>query len=333
MNSIIVFIGILFIIYLLSKRMEQFDGAPVNNPFEGLNAAEACKKISSRAEELEAESNLVNGVLQNIPLVSLLNPNNYKAGDATSSDTMRNIINNSMTSEDITKIQNTCSNSLTSVQSNKIAADSCAYCDKIMDIIAKLASEGKDYSGIKQCEIKGVTQSNIAKADQLCMLSSAISTLQKKTNDLDAQAMSKVLQKTQDVLSGDVKSEKDNCNVVTTIMDSKTYLEAISKCSNELEIKQENVVEGCAAFQDIIQNNAFESKQQCLMDSGAITEQVTATDTRISSETEVKQESSGVGPAASFMSVLSSLVFAGVLAFAIMNADKLANAAKTAKGM
>ena len=273
------------------------------------SAAEACKKISSRAEEIEAEYGGIAEIARNVPFASLFNPNNYKAGDNKSNDTMRNIVNSTMKQEDITKISNECSPIATSVQRNilKIDLSECEYCKT------------------HPCDVKmtNISQENIDIVTQTCQMQTAIDILTQNKKSIDAQALASTLQKTQDLLSGSNVSNKENCNVINSNMSSTAYLEAKANCAQISETEQENIIDAkCAASIDVsnaIQKNRAEKLQECII--GATVDRTLAAEeeNKLLAKADSTQESKGLNPlvfaGSSSVSCIFSIVVGVVLYF------------------
>jgi hypothetical protein len=283
----------------------------------GETAREACNRISSRAEEIEAHYNGAKGVVDSI--LGPLSPNNYKAGDNSSNDMVRNIVNTNLSSCDITKISNDCKNTSTSVQVNEIDTTKCKYCENNL------------------CTLKNITQRNIAEASQTCTIQSTIETLLKKKSSVDAQALAQVLQKAQNPMSGDNASSTENCNVLNADMSSVSYMEQRSECANNLAIDQENSLKACGSVIDVIQENQFKSLQNCLMGTDITKTEETESDTKIKSEKEVDQRTTGIDLSSittSWMFVIGAVVLLSIASsgFSAWKSQDIASAASAAAG-
>lgn len=306
-NFIIVLV-IICIIALIFFRKSSIEKLTTGNIIPE-TAAEACKKISSRAEEITAAYSGQAKVLQNLPIYSLFNPNNYRAGDTSSNDIMRNIINSTMTQEDITKISNSCNPLSTSIQKNIINVDlrNCPYCDT------------------NPCKISmsNISQQNIDEVTQICMLQTAIEILLQNKKSIDAQALAQTLQKTQDLLSGKASSSKDNCNIINSSMTSESYLESIQKCALESQNDQENRIDAaCASSIDIvnvIQENRNKKFQECIINATVDKALLSEEDVKATVKAESKQESIGLNPlffaGSSSISCIISIIIGGALYF------------------
>ena len=286
---VVLFAVLVLCYYLVNRTKEQFTATPMPE-----SAAEACKKIASKAEEIEAHYKGTADIVA--AAQGPFNPRNYKSGDNTSDDMMRNIVNTNLSSEDIVKIQNDCKNISATMQINEIDMTQCPYCQQ------------------NGCSVTNVTQENIAKSSQVCVLQAATDSLRKKTNSIDAQALAQTLQKAQDLMSGNNKSTKQNCNYVNTDMSSKSYLEQISSCSSENNVNQENRIKGCGPVLNVIQRNANDNFQQCLS-SGTITmKDETTNDQSFISSFKVDQLTTGLNLTAAAGSILSCCICSSVVA-------------------
>ena len=278
----------------MCSEAEQFDQCTNQSPTSdqilamGQTAKDACNRISSRAEEIKAHYDGAKGVIDSA--MTFLSPNNYRSGDNTSTDIMRNIINTNMSSCDINKIQMDCVNSSTSFQSNTIDNSQCVYCQT------------------NKCTIKNVTQENAARISQTCTLQSAIETLLKKTASVDCQALAKVMQESQGLLSGKNTFQKEDCNIIAPDLSTAKYLETKSSCINRLAIDQTNTLKFCGDVTDIIQKNQFDAYQKCVMDSTIVSETEFTDVTKTTHQSEAEQKSTGVTPLSSGISCSSYLI-------------------------
>lgn len=298
--STIIFV---FYIFFIKPKYDHFETGCSNQTTAadqtkemGTTAKEACNRISSKAEEIEATYGGTANILKNLPIYALFNPNNYKSGESTTSDIARNIINTNLSECDIQKINNDCKNSSASVQLNEIDNTMCEYCKTHL------------------CETSNITQENVSTINQLCLLQSAVETLSKKTDSTDAQALAKVLQKAEGLLSGDTTFRKENCNVLSTDLSSVKYLENNKSCANELTLDQKNSMKNCGNATNIIQRNQFKGYQKCLEKSSSFTDATFEKDTKIKTETEAEQVTTGVTPTTS---IISSIVSGIVLGAAV----------------
>jgi hypothetical protein len=279
----------------ISEIMEAFGDCPKS---EGSAsdmpdyAAEACKKISSKAEEIEAHYGGSAKLLQNMPLYSLFNPNNYKSGDNTTTDMARNIINTNISECEMQSISNSCSNSISSSQINELDQSACYICTHVNPQL---------------CAIKDVVQRNSSDLTSTCSMKAAISILTSKKNSVDAQALAKVLQKADGLLSGANSTRTENCNIIDTNISAATYIDQKNTCINSLDLSQSNVLKACYVS-GAIQENHSNQLAECMLNSD--TEKVSELEsgTKVSKSLEAKQESIGIDTAASAISASASLV-------------------------
>lgn len=278
----------------LKKTIEAFGDCPkteANTSDMPEYAAEACKKISSKAEEIAAHYGGAANLLKNMPFASLFNPNNYRAGDNTTSDMARNIINTNISECEIQSISNSCSNTISSSQSNVIDQSACYICTHVNPSL---------------CSVTDVVQRNSSDLTSTCSMKAAISILTSKKNSVDAQALAKVLQKADGMMSGANSTRTENCNVIDTTMTSATYIEQKNTCINSLDLSQSNVLKACAAS-GAIQENHSRQLAECMLNTE--TEKVSDIDSgaKVSKTVEVSQESVGIDTTASAISASASL--------------------------
>jgi hypothetical protein len=271
-------IGICIYLLRIRKQKESMDNMMPES------AAEACKKISSRAEEIEAAMDGAAKVVDSA--WGFLSPKNYKSGDNKTDNMVRNIINTDLSNEDIVTIDNTCTNSSVSTQFNIIDTSNCPYCQ------------------INGCPIENIKQTNQFSAKSMCTLSTTIEALRSKTNSIDAQALAEVFQKAQGLMSGSNKSTSTNCNIINTNMSSKNYFDVTNKCVNLLSVDQKNQIDSCGPVRNVIQQNQFEQYNQCLQDNDVIVKEDIKADTKIKSEFKAKQESFGLDMWGSLISLI-----------------------------
>lgn len=306
-NSTLFFLVLIIfvvVVFLFLNKKENFgdcgDSSTVNDMPKG--AAEACKRISTEAEKIKAHYGGAKGVLEEITgiltfgLSKAVNPKNYAAGDNESDNTVRNIINTNLSSCEITKIENTCKNSSATYQENKIDMTKCDYCQK------------------NGCTVKGVRQKNKSKVEQVCTMRLLISALTEKTDSVKAQALAKVAQETEGLLSGNNNTRTENCNIIDKDMSSKKYLEQKSECLNELATTQINEFVGCGDLIDVIQENESEQIQKCLLNSDVKSKDKKTSSTDLKAIFDISQFSKGIDTAAlSISSLVSSLSIVSVL--------------------
>ena len=256
--------------------------------FEKTDAAEACKKISSRADDITAQFDGAAKVVDSA--WAFLSPKNYKSGDNKSQQIMKNVINTDLSNNDITKIQSDCKSSSIGSQINDIDTTECPFC-----------------ADPSLCQLSNITQTNIDDSDQTCVMQSAIESLTSKKNSIDAQALAQALQKAQDIMSGDNSNNQENCNIADTNMSSNQYMEAISKCSNEIKVDQKNRIKACGGATNVIQLNKSKKLQECR--NTAVVRNTVSVDneTSLLSSTKVDQTTVGLAVGGSIVVCLICL--------------------------
>lgn len=266
----------------------------------GQTAKDACNRISSRAEEIKENLEGSGTILKNLPVLSLFNPNNYKAGDNTTKDLSRNIINTNMSSCDVTRIRNSCPQNVASSQINNLTNLECP--------VLELAKLGIDMN------YKNITQENVVEIEQKCIMNSAIETLLKKKSSVDAQAMAEVIQEASGLMSGDNSFVSEKCNVVSQDLSSINYIEDRADCAPIVASDQLNNIEICGSVADTVQKNKFSSLQECLKGTNVDKETEIEGDTKVSSNFKIDQKSVGVGASGSVSSSLCICIILSIIA-------------------
>lgn len=259
--------------------------------FENLNAAEACKTISSRADEIKAISGGATEVVDAIG--SILTFGLSRLGKDLRAENemktqLRNITNIDLSNEEYIDIRNTCSNTFTGVQINEIDMTQCPYC--------------REYG----CPVTNVTQENLIKNEQMCYIQSLVDILLKKTDNIDALATAKVIQDAEGMLSGN-KTSMDQCNIVNKDMSSKKYLDFISECANQSAIEQKNRIVGCGPVLNIIQKNRFDNFQKCMIRNTTTQTEETVSETQQKTDVELEQKAEGFTTTGFIISIIISV--------------------------
>jgi len=301
--SLIVVLLVSFVVTKYKKK-ETFAGCDNDTADQhadiSKNAAKACKQISSRAEEIKAAAGGAAKIIDST--FGLFSPKNYKAGDNTTSNMMRNIVNTNLSSCDVEKISSSCKNSVANSQTNILDATECEYCQK------------------NGCDMKDNIQKNKGDIEQTCELRLGIKALSEKTNSVDAQALAKVLQESEGLLSGNNEFKSENCNVINKDLSTSRYLENRNECLNNFTSMQENIGKACGPFISNIQENELENIQKC-MGNTIIEKKDSKTDTtKAKTKVDSDQKTKGIdmnalmSSASSFISSsIFSLIILGVL--------------------
>ena len=262
------------------------------------NAAEACKKISSEAENIIAQgeskaqtAKTIAGVIGGIlggPIGALINPVNWKGGNNKAEELTRNVIERDLSREQIQTIRSNCENTNISRQSNVIDNTMCPICE------------------VELCTADKIRQNNVAEYTQSCVLQNAVKGLMSATDNLDAQILATVIQKTEGALSGDNKSNSEDCNIVRTDMSSKEYFDSRSECANVINTDQKNNLVHCGDMNLITQSNNRSLLQDCINKKVYESTNGLLYDTKTTTETKSEQKSTGITSTAS---IVGSIIF------------------------
>jgi len=286
---------VLYYLFNKNKNIENLSNISQNPE----KAAEACKKISSQAENIKAAAGGVANVISSV--MGLMNPRNYKSGDNEIDNFTRNVITTDMSNKFESLVNNQCSSSVANMQVNEIDFTKCKYCDK------------------HECSVSNVTQTNISKSQQTCRLKAAIDVLMAKKDSIDAQALAKVVQESEGLLSGNNSTSTQNCNIIDKDMSSKEYLDIRSNCNNDISMSQRNSLKNCGGLNNVIQKNLSNAVQQCIMDSSVKLESKQESDTKIVQASDVTQKSIGLDMAASLV-ILSSCCVSSIISSVLAGA-------------
>ena len=273
------------------------------------NAKEACEKVSSEAENIKAGFDGATGVADAIGAVftfGLSRLGKDLQAENKVNETVKNILNIDLSSNDIMEISNTCTQKTDVKQRNIIGVDPLCMQDPIIGpIIAQGFASGT-------ITIKNVSQRNVSEQEQSCVMKSLIDILSKKEADSTNLAALNVLQEAEGLMTKN-QNEKDACNVVNKDMSSNDYYKNIQKCNQEALADQENKISVCMGMQDIAQENISSQKTNCLMEAGVIKEEDIKEKSSNLTDTGVKQKAKGITPGAMASSSLSSLCFSSIL--------------------
>lgn len=269
------------------------------NPF-GVSAADACKVISSKAQDIAAQFSGAADLVSKAE--AFLNPSNYKSGDNTTNNTLRNIINTQLTTSDITKVQNDCKNASTSLQSNTLDTTNCPFCQQ------------------HGCNITGNTQTNQVSQHMMCSAQSAVQSLMSNGSSVDAQAAAQAVQKAVGLLSGANTATNDVCQQINTNMSSSSYVQQLTNCANTASVDQSNTIAACGSISNNIQANQIDQTYNCV--AGSTTSQTvnSSSTAKAGASASASQSTEGV---TLWGSMGSSIVCAVVLAIVAFFAYKM----------
>lgn len=250
-------------------------------------AAEACKQISTRAEEITAMAEGTQGIMDSF--FTFLSPNNYKGGDTESDGMLRNILDNNISECQKQQIINACNNTSATIQSNSITSTcDSSFCIANPDL----------------CQSNNNIQINENKVNQMCGVNLAIKALTEKKNSIDAQAAAKSIQEASGLLSGDSNYKVENCNIIDQSMSSASFYENKNTCLNSLDINQTNEIEACAASGNI-QKNINTLIQDCIVGQEYESKNYTEANTKVLNTFESTMKSLGISQEASIISSIA----------------------------
>lgn len=269
------------------------------------SAAEACKKISSEAENIKAGFDGATGVADAIGAAftfGLSRLGKDLKAENEIKEQARNILNVDLSSNDIMKISNDCMQSGSIKQINTLRWDPAC-------INSPIISQGIRDGTI---QIKKIRQRNKAEQTQKCVMQSLIDTLSKKEANSKNLAALSVIQEAEGLMTKN-QTSKDGCNVVNKDMSSNDYYENMQKCNQEAFADQTNEIFACGGMEDVAQENLSTQRNECLMSAGVIKREEVKEQSENTSTTESKQKATGITPAAIASSILSCLCCCSII--------------------
>lgn len=269
----------------------------------GEDIANACKKVSSEAENIKAKGDAA--AKSGINALFNLIGNSIKEGRAnTEAETqLKNIVQIDLTSKQIVDIATTCNNTVAVNQTNVITND-CPYC--------------QTYGG---CDVDGVTQVNDEDVNSQCYMTSLMDIMSKQEASADTAAKTMGLQQTQGILASSV-SKVDGCNYLKSTATSDDYYRMISSCANQTISNQTNLIgSNCGKAANLVQKNSYRSFLLCTLQSDVSTWKGQSSDAVADIVTETNQKTTGVDFAAIIQSIggaISSVFSGGALLIAVI---------------
>jgi len=273
-------------------------------------ARSTCEEIQRIRNDAEVKKQALNVVSKGIsalagainPITGLANIISNKVGNNTQQtnefiNKVETVVNN-VTS---TQSSNICNNLINSSQSNiiskspkcieesgKFAVAACGLFkddDKKMDCFNKLSSMNTT---------ENITQSNSANLKNDCQIISAISELSKNSSDSQTQALIKSIQDAKGMGNTNTSSNF-SCNDVKTTINSASYLNALSCCSQEINNLQTNLIDACGKVSNVVQNNLTDQQNSCLIQNGISTKIINEGSTKITLSASGDQKNNNSG--------------------------------------
>jgi hypothetical protein len=195
-------------------------------------------------------------------------------------------------------ISNNCKNSTAVDQTNSIVQSS--------DCLLSIGTIcGKNFECIKEMQksvqIKGVKQSNSAKANSQCEINATIQALSQQESTVENVAKLKALQDAQGIGASN-KSQQAGCSEVNTNITDEKYLKTMSECVNETKAKQLNLLNTCNAT-DVDQANDVDLMNKCLIGAGILAESKQGSSVKNVTDIASEQTAVGITPFASSASI------------------------------
>jgi hypothetical protein len=268
--------------------------------------AGACERIAAINADADVKKTAIKAVQDNNPL-ALFNKIVDKVGGSNESTQMTvNVANTNMKMINDSIISNNCKNSTSVDQTNSIIQS--PDCLTSIGTICRNPITGNiDIACVKEMssavKIKGINQSNSAKANSQCEINAAIQAMSKQESTIDNVAKLKAMQDAQGMGASN-KGTQAGCNEVNTNISDEKYLKSMSECINEVKTKQLNLLNTCGAS-DVDQANDVDLMNKCLVGAGIISETSQAASVKNKSDIASEQTAVGITPFASMASSAS----------------------------
>lgn len=265
--------------------------------------AGACERIAAINADADVKKAAIKAVQDNNPF-AFLNKVVDKLGGSNESQQMTvSVTNTNMKSLVESIISNNCKNSTAVDQTNSIVQS--PDCLLSMRTICANAKGGVDLECLKEMKetvkIKGIKQSNSAKAQNTCEINAAIQALAQQDSTVENVAKLKALQDAQGIGASN-KTQQSGCSEVNTNITDEKYLKTMSECTNEIKAKQLNLLNTCGAT-DVDQANDVDLMNKCLIGAGIIAETKQGSSVKNTTSMESDQKAVGISPMASLASL------------------------------
>lgn len=257
--------------------------------------AGACAQIAAIAADADVKKAAISAVKDSIPVIGFLNKIVDKIGGSNESQQRNDsITNTNIKAINESIISNNCKNSTSVDQTNSIV-QSPECLTSIGTICRNPITGAIDIACVKEMssavKIKGIKQSNSAKAKSDCEINATIQALSKQESSVANAAAMKALQDAQGIGASN-KTQQAGCTEVNTNISDEKYLKAMSECVNETKSKQLNLLNTCGAT-DVQQANDVDLMNKCLIGAGIISE--TSQGSAVKNELSIASEQTAVG--------------------------------------
>ena len=225
-----------------------------------MNAQEACAQIKKAAEAADVAKACADAVQS-------LNPLSFLKSNASSSQTINNVLSTYMSTTDEVEQNSACDQSVIQSQTNSISGPSDAC---IASITSRMdpSDIGKYLSNTT---IQNVMQQNSANAVNICRINLALKTLSKMDASIDNSAIQSALNTAKGMLSSS-SSDQSSCTDISASMSACKYITQNQCCSSQIAQDQENLLStGCTFGQvnNIMQTNNADAQNNCILSAQA----------------------------------------------------------------
>lgn len=286
-----------------------------------MDAQEACKQVSSRAEEIAAEGQKISdGIKAFFPVLQVFNPKNYAAANDARQE-IKNITKLDMSNEDVYKLGSSCSALATTVQANTIDTTACSK-PEIYEAWVKILDSPTCKANPSLCPanpatFSKVTQQNISNGHLTCTMNGLMDFAKTQTATIDTAATIEAAQKAINIAAN--KSSQSSCNYVNSDMSSAKYIELLNKCAVTTSTEQSNMIKGCVNMYNVSQLNNSDQMNQCLIDNKILSAESQDNKITQKSSSILSQIAEGISPMACASSCSVCLIFCLICAYLFMS--------------
>lgn len=261
--------------------------------------AGACERIAAINADADVKKAAIAAVADNNPMAFLNKLVDKIGGTNESTQQTVSVTTTNMRSLVDSLISNNCKNTTAVDQTNSIVQSS-----DCLDSIGKICGQGNVEcikAMMQAVTIKGVKQSNSAKANSQCEINATIQALSQQESTVENVAKLKALQDAQGMGASN-KSQQAGCSEVNTNITDEKYLKTMSECVNETKAKQLNLLNTCNAT-DVDQTNDVDLMNKCLIGAGIIAESKQGSTVKNVTDIASEQTAVGITPFASSASI------------------------------
>jgi len=270
-----------------------------------MSATEVCERTAMWASQAAAKiANSLAGASGPFGMLSSI--------VSSATDSMQDTLNQlevKLNTKSMLEQDSRCRNKIIQLQDNIINAGNTPEC---LRVIATLPRE-LQLKILESGNISNVSQINVADATNICKLDLMLSVLSEMEANIDNTILQGVINTTKGILAN-ASSQQTVCNDISTEMTACKYIHQTQCCSQEIEQKQNNLIDTRCGGSVInaIQSNTGSATNQCMLSASAsISEKMKSVIKNVVTQTA---ENTSTGLTADFfiiIIIIFCLLFAG----------------------